>query len=88
MLDNRLNDDLGQHHELLIVDAQPHRPPPDLMGTLLGRNVEHRPHILCNVGRHLQQECALADARIAAHEDTRSRHDTPTQHAAQFYHVQ
>ncbi len=63
---------------------QPLGPQPDLLLGLLGRHVEHPGAAGRPGGRRLQQQGRLADARLAAEQGDRARHQAPAEHPVEL----
>ena len=63
---------LGVEPQIVTDRAQPLGPPPDLVRALLGGDVERR---ALPRREQLEQQRALADARLAAEQRDRARHD-------------
>ena len=84
LLEDALEARLGEDVEGRLLDPEPLAARLDLMLGFLARAVEHRPDGARKVRRGLQEERGLADARLAADQDERSRHDTAAEHAIEF----
>ena len=56
----------------------------NLMGALLGRDIENTARRTGHVGRHGQQKCRLANARFASYEHAGTRHDAATQYTVEL----
>jgi hypothetical protein len=78
---------LGRHLHALVGAAQPPRPQRHLRRGLLASGVEHGMPGRQRAG-HLQQQRGLADARFAAQQGHRARHQATAQHPVQFSHSQ
>ncbi len=75
---------LGEQIQRRAPDAEPLAARLHLVLGFLARAVEHRPDVARDVGRRLQQQRGLADARLAAEQHHRARHDAAAEHAIQF----
>ena len=84
LLEDALEAGLRQDVERRALDAEPLAARLDLVLGLFARAVEHRAERLREVRRRLQQQRGLADARLAADQHERSRHDAAAEHAIEL----
>ena len=84
LLENPLEAGLGEQEERRAAHAEPLTARLDLMFRLLTRAVQHRSDGPRHVGRGLQQQRRLTDARLASEEHQRSGHDATAQHAIEL----
>ena len=84
LLEDALETRLGEQIQRRASDPEPLAARLHLMLGFLARAVEDRPDVARDVGRRLQQQRRLADARLAAEQHHRSRHDAAAEHAVKF----
>ena len=78
---------LGQQIQIVSFNSQSLAAQFYLPLRLLSRNIKYDCATGAQPVRHLQQQSALADARIPANQHQRSRHDAAAQHAIEFSHT-
>ena len=83
LVENQVNAGLGQHRQIEPRQPEPARAQADLRKRFLARNVK-RIEPAFDGGEHLQQQRRFTDARIAADQDHRARHDAASEHAIHF----
>ena len=84
LLEDALERGLGHQVEPAALDAEPLAAQLDLALRLLARDVEHAAVGAAEQVRHLQQQRALADPRLAADQHQRARHDPAPEHAVEL----
>ncbi len=84
LLEYALEARLRQQVQRRAADAKPLATRFDLMLRLFAGAVQHRADRPRHVGRRLQQQRRLADARLAAQQHQRTRDDAAAQHAVEF----
>ncbi len=84
LFEDPLEAGLGEDVERRALDAEALAARLDLVLGFFARAVEHRPDGLREVRRRLQQQRRLADARLAADQHERSRHDAAAEHAIEL----
>ena len=84
LLEDALDAGLGQQVERRVADAEPLAARLHLVLGLLAGRVEHRPVHAREVGRRLQQQRRLTDARLAAEQHQRAGHDAAAEHAVEL----
>ena len=84
VLEDALEARLRHQEEAGAGDAQPLAPHLDLPLRFLAGDVEHGAALAAEQVRHLQQQRALADPRLAADEDHRAGHDPASEHAVEL----
>ena len=83
LLEDRLDVRLGQHQQRVLGDAEAVGAHLHLLGRFLAGDVE-RAALARQLRQRLEDERRLADARIAADQDHRPRHDAAAQHAVEL----
>ena len=73
--------DGGQQIEPLARDIQAFGPHLDLLNRFFAGDIEHRPDVLCDRARYLEQQRRFADAWFTADQNERTRDQTAAQHA-------
>ena len=84
LFEDALDARLGQQVERRVADAEPLAAALDLVLRFLARRVEHRPDFAREVRGRLEQQRRLADARLAAEQHQRPRHDAAAEHAIEL----